>query len=38
MKDGVPTYLDFFDWDASLDRIKKKSLQGLDFPYMAHQM
>ena len=38
MKDGVPTYLDFFDWDASLERIKKKSLQGLDFPYMAHQM
>lgn len=38
MKDGAPTYLDFFDWDVSLDRIKKKSLQGLDFPYMAHQM
>ena len=38
MKDGAPTYLDFFDWDVSLERIKKKSLQGLDFPYMAHQM
>ncbi len=38
MKDGVPTYLDFFDWDVSLEHVKKKSLQGLDFPYMAHQM
>lgn len=38
MKNGTPTYLDFFDWDISLNRIKKKALQGLDIPYMAHQM
>ena len=25
MKDGTPTYLDFFDWDISLNRIKKKA-------------
>lgn len=38
MKNGTPTYIDFFDWDVSLNRIKKKALQGLDIPYMAHQM
>ena len=38
MKNGAPTYLDFFDWDISCERIKKKALQGLDIPYMAHQM
>ena len=37
MKDGKPTYLDFFDWDISCGRIKK-SLQGMDIPYKAYQM